>query len=249
MMITRSDLKAVHTLAMAERRNQLADASSNEQLFAFMRGELSAEETDRVRQFLLAYPDLIDAMNEPFPEDEAAPGEPGHVSDTEVGRRFAELKRELEGGGEVVPFRPRVVFAIAAALVLAFGALLWQNFALRRDVRAPLLVQDPQVLMPSGHRGGSTERVMLRRDGEAYVVAVSLLSQVDFASFRLELVKAGETRAVWRSGRMAAPADGVFRLAMRHSAIAAGDYDLLLYGINGDREELLATYSIRVPEQ
>ena len=61
-MITKSDLKAVFDQMTAEERQRLPEPPTVEEMLAYRRGELSADEESRVRELLICYPELLRAQ-------------------------------------------------------------------------------------------------------------------------------------------------------------------------------------------
>jgi hypothetical protein len=257
-MITKADLQAVHTEMLAERRRDLGEPPTNEELFAFMRGELSPSEEVRVRELLVAYPELVRAMCEPFPDEAAQPGETGYVSEEEVSLRWAEFRQAGRGRGapQPVPGRAvrvwrRVSAALAAALVVAFGALLWMHMQLQQERFGPRVAAGEQLLLPDGQRGAHSDNVpVLEPDGDSFLLIAPLINAPQgFASFRLELVKLEKQspRTLWKSARLPRPAGDTFSIAVRREFLRPGRYQVVVYGVSGARQERLATYSLAVP--
>lgn len=97
MKITREDWSHLLTQLQQEDRERLGDPPTYEEAEALLAGELPAEEAERVRRLLIAYPDLIRAVVNEFPEGDAKPGDPGYVSGEEVARRFSKLLAAIGG--------------------------------------------------------------------------------------------------------------------------------------------------------
>ncbi|HYO76809.1 MAG TPA: hypothetical protein VE010_10130, partial [Thermoanaerobaculia bacterium] len=118
---------------------------------------------ERIRDLLVAYPDLARMYAEPFPADEPASDDADYVSDAELDRRWGALQSRLgndagdaDAGrtvapppeqGRVLPFRHFPSLA-AAALALIFAGLYWQAESRLRQVRAeraePWVLAEPQ---------------------------------------------------------------------------------------------------------
>lgn len=219
-MIRRSDWQAVEEEWTAE------------ELFRYRRGEMSPEEEERMRARLEADPDLALALDAPFPEDEPLPQE-------EVSRRweaFDSSRRQVdERGGKILQFW-RASTALAAALALVFGALLWRSAA-RRD---PRVLADAYVLAADGQRGGSSRPVTVEATRAPVVLTVPLFDT--FQRHRMELVD-DANRVLWRSGVLARPVDRAYRIEL---SLDRGRYRVVLYGVDGTREQRVNTYSLRV---
>ena len=74
-MITKSDWEAVQQGMTAEDQRRLGEPPTAEEMLAYSRGELSGETAGRVRAWLAGNPDLVRALMEPFPADDAKPGD------------------------------------------------------------------------------------------------------------------------------------------------------------------------------
>src|SRR6266540_3152077 len=151
-MITKSDFQAVNQELMAGARRRLGEPPTSEEMLAYTRGEMSPEEEASFRERLLCYPELVRTLTAPFPTEGAAPGDPDFLSDEELAKHWASLQTRMQGRsreGRVVPFW-RAFGAIAAALAVALGALLWRA---EWKLAQPRVVSDEQVLLPDGQRG------------------------------------------------------------------------------------------------
>jgi hypothetical protein len=247
-MITKSELQALHGQMLADRRRRLGPPPTNEELFQFMRGELPPADEARVRELLIAYPELLRAMTEPFPHDDAKPGEVGYLSEDELARHWERLQTRIHNGApsreaRVLRMWQRATLALAAALAVTFGGLLWQGARTRHELLAPRVVADQQVLLPDGRRGPDGVTTITPQ-GDAFLLAVPLIDASEFAAYRLELLRGDEV--LWASASQQRPANDTFTILVPRSFLAAGRYQIVVYGVSGDRQERIATYSIRV---
>src|SRR4051812_49924113 len=163
-MTTKSEFAAA--LVAADRQRRIEPPTAEEML-AYTRGELPAEEAARVRERLIAHPELVRTLTAQFPEG-AEPGHPDYLSDDEFAGRWAALqkRRRRSEGGRVLQFW-RAFSAIAATLVLVLGAMLWRA---QTELKNPhLLVQ--QVLLPDGQRGGGDVATAVTAQGEFLLLA------------------------------------------------------------------------------
>ncbi|HYO75589.1 MAG TPA: hypothetical protein VE010_03935, partial [Thermoanaerobaculia bacterium] len=71
-MTTKAEWQAINRELTAEQRRTLEPPTA-EELHAYFHGELEESEMERVRDLLVAYPDLARMYTEPFPTDEPAP--------------------------------------------------------------------------------------------------------------------------------------------------------------------------------
>lgn len=248
-MITKSELHDAHRRMLEEERSRLGDPPTAEEVLAYSRGELSPAEEERVRELLACYPELARTLTEPFPTDEAKPGEPGYVSDAELEQRWKVLQERLRGprivpaqpGGRVLQFW-RFTSGLAAALAVSFGALLWQA---RSELGRPFIASEPQLLMPDRGERGAGVSATLTPSGQSYILVTSLMSQPHFAAYRLEIVDA-HNRPLWKSPRLTEPDHDTFSILVPRSFLAPGSYRVILYGVRDDREQQLDTFSMLV---
>ncbi|MBV8515976.1 MAG: hypothetical protein JO197_01110 [Acidobacteria bacterium] len=248
-MITKAELQAIHGQVQAERRRLLAPPT-NEELFAFMRGELKPEEEARVRELLIAYPELVRAMTEPFPVDDARPGDPGYLSESDLDVQWRSLQTRIHGDASTsnLRFWRRTSFALAAALVVAFGGLVWQSTRARQAGLAPRVAIDGQQLLPDGERGAAQPVTLLAR-GDTFLLYTSLINPPGFASYRLELVREdAPAHPIWSSPPLPRPANDTFQVVVPAAFLAPGRYQMIVLGVSGARQERLATYSLHVAD-
>jgi hypothetical protein len=247
-MITKSDWQAVHARLLAERRDTLGDPPTVEEMLAYSRGELSRDDEERVRALLVSYPELLRALTVEFTDDDAQPGDPDYLPEPVVARQWDAFQGRIRGrqrsdGGRVLQFW-RASAAVAAALAIAFGALLWRAQSQLDGPR--VLSGQPQVLQPEGHRRGGGEAVKTFPRNTELLLVVSLQIEQEFPLYRLEIASAADpSRPIWRDSS-AKPQDGAFLVTISRKFLASGTYRLTVYGINGAREEQLDTYAFLV---
>lgn len=97
-MIRKSDLNELMQEMNEEDRRRLGDPPTFDEMLAYTRGELAGADEERVRELMVAYPELARTVTEPF-----VPAEPAKVS----------------------PFR-HAWTALAAVLAIAFAGLYFQ---------------------------------------------------------------------------------------------------------------------------
>lgn len=239
-MITKSELQAVHGQMLAERRRKLGAPPTNEELFAFMRGELSPDDEARVRELLIAYPELARAMAEPFPED-------GELSEVELASHWNSLQKRIHGDPvqRRVRYWQRASAALAAAMILTFGGLVWQ----RQASLAPRVATSRHLLLPDGQRGGGEPATVIATDGNAYILIASLIESRAYDAYRLEIVTGGATpRTLWSSPALRRPDNDTFEIVVPRAFLGPGLYKVIVYGVSGERQEQLSSYSLRVPD-
>ncbi len=243
-MMTKTEWQAVNQAMMAEDRRRLGEPPTSEEMLAYARGELSAEEEARVRERLVAYPELVRTLTAPFPSVGAEPGDPDYMPDGELAAHWASLQKRMSRG-RVVQFWP-ALSAIAATLALVFGALLWQA---RVELREPRVTAwNEQLLLPDNQRGGGEPVTTLRPGGDAYVLVPALIDQRSFDGYRVEILDAAANppRSLWSMSGLRRRADDTFVIRIPRAFLGAGKYQVVLYGVNGAREERLASYTVRV---
>jgi len=241
-MTTPSNWQAVHDQLTAEDRARLGEPPTGEEILAYMNGEMSEPEKTRIRALLVAYPELARTLAHPFPG--LAEGET--FSEEELSKHFADFQERLHPkAARVIPFRAFAsVLAAAAAVVLVLGGLLWES---RRELARPHLASEAQQLLPDGRRGpgGAVERVA--GAGQRLELLISVSDQPELPAYRLELVDASEQR-VWSSEAVQRTDSETFTVVLPRG-LDAGRYAIVLYGVDGAREQRLTAYPFRVPDR
>jgi hypothetical protein len=253
-MITKSELQKANDEWNAERRRELGDPPTTEQLLAYSRGELPEAEEARVRELLVAYPDLARAVAEPFPKEGAAAGDDDYLSDAEFAAHWVALEKRLnveDDSGRLLRFQRRLSFALAAMLVLAFGGMLWEQQANRRmsrELALPRAAWQKRELLPDGRRGGDDGSPVLAASGDGTMLVLPLIGQDPFPRYRGEIVDATKNgpAPLWGDALQRQPNDTFEILVPRGFLASGGTYRIVLYGVDGSREERLASYTVRV---
>lgn len=247
-MITKSELQNAHRDVLDEERARIGEPPSAEVLLAYSRGELSHEEEERIAGILACYPELARALAEPFPAEEAKPGEAGYVSDAELAERWTMIQNHLDSrqrftqsSGRVLQFS-RILGGIAAAVALALGAMLWQARSALGEPR----ITEQQILTSDRTRGAEIETPpTLSATAQANVIVIPATMDQPFAHYRLRIVDESK-RTLWKSGLLAEPSNDTFAITVPHGFLEPGRYQVVLFGV-GDTEQQLETYSMRVP--
>ncbi|HYI13078.1 MAG TPA: hypothetical protein VEK57_28790 [Thermoanaerobaculia bacterium] len=246
-MTNNSEWQEANRRLMAEQREKLGEPPTAEEMLAYSRGELDETEEERIRDLLVAYPELARMYAAPFPEEAEA-----GVSDDRVAAGFEELRQRL--GGSVVPLRAPVrrylPTTIAAALALLFFGLFVQAESRARNQergRLPYILGAPQVLNSDPNRGVG-KPTPLSKDGEAYLLQPYLINQPRYPHYSIELNDAGGV--VWTSHAAEAAADDSFQIVIPHDFLRAGGiYQLRIFGIDGEMRQRLGSYDMEVPEE
>lgn len=237
-MITKEELQAVHQQMRKERG--AVPPPTAEEVLAYVNGELAGEEEERVRKALVDHPDMARAAVIDFPSEEPKPGDDGYLSEHELARRWVALRRELPADNGASSLRAwRVSTALAAALALTLGILLWQS---EMRARSPRVVIDRQILLPDGQRGATPPETMtVTAHGDTYLLVAPIVGLDRYDRYRVDL--RSSSRTVWRSDVFPAPENDAFAIVVPRSLLRAGHYEIALHGINGKAETSVATYS------
>jgi hypothetical protein len=210
-------------------------------MLAFEEGSLPPEQMERVRGLLVAYPELARALAHPIGEDD----EP--LPHGELDARWTDFQRTLprrpELGRLLVFWRASA--ALAAALAIAFGGLLWQA---RHDLSRPHVIGDEQLIEPDGQRGGGEVGLTVSPHADWCLLTVPIIGAGGYEDYRLDIHAPGKEKAAWRSDVLSRRSNDAFSIVVpRHFLASPGMYQVVLYGVRGGAEERLATYSVRVP--
>jgi hypothetical protein len=268
-MNTKSDWQEVNRQLREESRGSGAEPPTAETLVAYKRGELSEEQAEHVREWLVTYPELARMVAEPFPAA-AEPGDPDFLSEDELDTRWNALQARMERPSNVVAYAPaegrvlqfwRAGAALAAALAMVFGALTWsaetraskaetQAGKLAKQLTLPRVISEEQLLLPDGRRGGNDPAAVLTTAGDSFLLVAPLLGEKHFESYRIELISAatGDSQPLWVSSSLQPRQEGTFEILVPREFLVAGKYRLELYGLAGAEQEHLNSFTIRVPE-
>ena len=233
-MITRSDWVSVG-----------GEPPTSEEMMKYTRGELSPEDAATVRERLVAYPDLVRTLTAPFPQEGAEPGDSDYLSDQEFAAHWASLQQRMHRS-RVSQFWP-VISAIAAALAITFGTLLVQTKAeLRRERLQPRIVWDEQPLLPDGQRGGGEQPATLTAYGESFLLLVPVSSST-FDDYRIEIINHATHQSLWTSPTIPLANKSAIAVDVPRDFLKSGTYEVVLIGVSGERQERVATHTLRAP--
>lgn len=259
-MTRNSEWQEANRELMEEARRRLGGPPTEEEMLAFGRGELPEAEEERIRELLVAYPEVARLYGEPFPEAPRA-GDPDFVPESRVDAGWHALQARLgiaagsslpNGAGprqaRVFSFR-HLPTTIAAALALVFFGLFVhaesraRQFA--REGALPRVLGAAQELMPTNTRG-SGPPTMLRKDGEAYLLQPRLGGQVRYPAYVLELRHGSDV--IWENRSARPDQEEAFQITVPHHFLREGEaYRLDVYGVNGETREQVAGYDLAVP--
>ena len=246
-MTNKSDWQDANRRLMAEQREKLGDPPTAEEMLAYGRGEMSAEEEERIRDLLVAYPELARMYSAPFPEEPEA-----GVSNEAIERGWDDVQRRL--GVTVMPVRARmrnyIPTTIAAALALVFFGLFVQAESRARDhargCDLPRVLGPPQELESDGTRGGGSP-ITLRKDGDAYLLKPRLLNQVHYLNYSMEL--RDKIGVVWSAPSAQPDEKDAFQIVIPHSFLRPGTYQLHIFGVDGEVRRDVGQYDAEVPAE
>jgi hypothetical protein len=238
-MTTKSELSAANRDLIAE--NRLTPPTADEAL-AYARGELTGDEEARMRERLIAFPELVRTLTAPFPEG-AEPDHPDYLSDHEFARHWKALRKRRQRPDGGLQFW-RAFGMVAAALAVVAGALLWRA---EMQLKQPQAVWEQQELYSDGRRGAEGEPAKLTADGESYLLVPVLGTDVTADKLRAEIVDvANSSRMVWSSRVVRRTTSGSFVILVPRESLNAGTYRLVVYGVTGERQEPLNSFTFRV---
>jgi hypothetical protein len=250
-MITKSDWQTAHQEMTAEERRMLGEPPTAEEMLAYSRGELAAENAARVRVWLVTNPDLARALMEPFPDDDAKPGDRDFLSQEELSKHWLSLQQrihETSPASRLLQFPGRWT-ALAAAVALVFAGLYWQAESkarrFSRELHEPRALES-QMLLPDGRRGVE-QATFLTAKGERLVLDLALFDSSRFETYRVEMSNETAGSLPWRSAAIRAADEETLSIDVSRSFLKPGRYRIVVYGLDGSREEKLDRYTLRVP--
>jgi hypothetical protein len=249
-MTNETDWQAVQQEMTAEERRKLGEPPTADEMLAYTRGELPPETAARVRAWLVCNPDLARALMQPFPADDAKPGDPDFLSPEELAKHWTSLQQRIHepaaATGRLLRFPSRWT-ALAAAVALVFAGLYWQAESkarrLDRELHEPHALES-QLLLPDGRRGAE-QATPLTAKGERFVLDLALFNASRFETYRVEM--SDETRPPWRGAAIRAADEETLSVDVSRAYLKPGKYQIVVYGIEGARQTRLDSYTLRVP--
>ncbi len=243
-MTNKSEWQEANRRIAAEQREKLGDPPTAEELLAYSRGEMNESEEERIRDLLVAYPELARMYSAPFPEESEL-----DVSQEAIDAGLNDVKRRL-GIAAIQPrarMRHYLPTSIAATLALVFFGLFVQaESRARNTLRAcdlPRVLGAPQELLPDGNRGPAAP-ILLRKDGEAYLLKPHLESQVHYPHYSIELLDSNGI--LWTSHSAHPDGNDDFQIVIPHSFLHPGKYQLRVFGVDGEGRREVGAYDVGV---
>ena len=266
-MTDKSEWQEANRRLIDEERRKLGDPPTAEEMMAYCRGQLPESEEERIRELLVAYPELARVYGAEIPP-EPRPGDPDAVSDEEMLAGWTEFRQRLGGSAPPAPrddrarrtdgqrgrlvIRHYIPTTIAAAFALVFFALFVQAESRaryhEREGHAPRVVGEPQELEPGGRRGGAAP-TMLRLEGEGYLVRLRLFLPVQYPHYSVEL-QDGSGQTLWINNTAKPGQDKTLQIFIPRDFLSAGTaYQLRVFGLDGDTRPEVGAYDVAVPAE
>ena len=243
-MTTKSDWEAVGPNMTTGGRRTPGEPPTTDELLAHGRGELSGADAERVRVWLEANPDMARALTQPFPEDDAKPGDPDYLPEEEVSRRLAALKKEIRPAGRVMRFP--VWTALAAALAVVFAGLYAYEV---RQSRLPSLFTPGQELEPAGRARGtsaSAQTIDVTQRENDFLLKLTDAEQYPF--YRIEIwPAAGDPGDPLWASEPTQPRNERLEMTIPRKFLRPGFYRVKVFGLEERTSALVDQYLVRVP--
>jgi len=244
-MIDRSEWDDAADAFLARERERLGPPPTAAELAAYARGELTEEETARIRALLVVHPEAADMLTADVDGADV-------LSDDEVARDWASLQKLIATeAAPPAPLRPsftkRAIPIAATIAFVAMGALLaYSRLTIRRLADAPRIHGVRHELLPAEEeRGPAAQRPYRLPAGETdYLLALLLYDEVR-GELRLDLVDTRTGKTAW-SGRTTAqqPSRTIELSVPRRFLDAAATYRVNVYA--GGTATPAASYLVRV---
>ncbi len=262
---------AVNDLALAARRQKGREISV-EELRAYLDGELSQEEDEELKNQLALDPEATNTLLGmiAFRKQVAAGADAEQpVSDWQGMEELLEDDEKIGAGveaaagagpGRAVGGPVLRLWQTAAAIffVTTAGIFFWGQHRVEQvteqvsDAYRPRINVFQNDLRPSDfehQRGpGPGQTISLGVKSERYVVALDIADPGDYPDYGVEFLqisKDGEVRIWGAVGLVPSPAE-TFNVELHRNFLPEGSYRVELFGIEGDRRELLEAYQMHI---
>ncbi len=214
-------------------------------------GGVSDEEGQRLQQHLSSCRQCVDLVLDLDAFAESRPRRSSAVGDFERAAAWRAVKGALEPRPPARVTRWPAVAAIAASLLFAAVGLSQRSARVELEARLATLTQLQPNTVIADLRPGARERSSSGVDATVDLPAAARITlvlhledEVDHPAYELCVVDADGTE-IHRISGLAISDVGNFRLGLPPGALAAGSYELRLFGIGPNGEHLLETYPIR----
>lgn len=259
----REDFDRALEAIMAEKREQLGGPPTPDELLAYLDGELDDAARESIEARIAVYPEAARALADlsSFPDVEPAPGTVA-PTDEEVAATWQALREKLRDVEPARPTPPRPVeigprrrtpvWKLAAAALVLLAAGWTGGFLVGRSASVPqpqaaVNVAISELAPLTDATRSSPSAVELPAGSEELVLVLGLADEGRFPDYRAELVDEAGKR-LWSRPGLRPTTLGTFHLGFRRGALAPGTYQIHLYGQEGERGTLLATYGLRLLE-
>lgn len=248
-MTSRSDWKAAAEEWRKEQRRKFGQPPDTDTLLAYTRGKLPEAEAQRVRDYLVLYPEIARGLSQPLSEPEAQPGDLDFVSEHELAANWTALRKHLPR--QVSPFwRTTSIAALLLIAILTVVAvrIMSNDHAIIRALQQPRTLV-PTLLLPLSPRGTVRELpVPLPSTSDSFLLTVSLIDQPKFPRYRIDLLELGDgsSRVVWTATDAERLQNDTFQIFVPRSFFKPDrTYRLVVYGI-GEKTVELSAYAVRL---
>lgn len=244
-------------------------------LVAYQAGEMDEESEGRLHEHLMACPECLDRLSELEGFVEAGERGPTEVRDLDEAAAWRALRPRWKNPEkaprkipetESDPGSAKLPWTLAASfLVAALGMGLWAGLTstevtrLRGELAEHTGEARPGASVVHELFAGATQRVV-DRDGDAhrldlgtsgadqFTLLLHLPEAPEHDAYEAALHESTDEREQWR-GTVYRDRGGVFPLTVPRSFLTADRYRITLYGLTGDRRQLLATYTLELAAQ
>ncbi len=220
-------------------------------------GGVSAEDSGRLQRHLSRCRRCLDLVLDL--DGFAKPAEPqsGTVADFEKAAVWRAVKGAIEPARIAEMRRWPAIAAVAASLVFATVGFSAWNQQLGARIAAESQIADLTRLqanvMIEDLRPGARERssagvdatVELPAGAGTKVLILNLEDEVDFPDYEVRVFDAGDAEVTRVSGLVISEF-GHFTVALPPGSLAAGSYELRLFGLSQQQDQLLEIYPIRL---
>jgi hypothetical protein len=235
---------------------------SDDEIAAYHAGTLPPADIARVQDHLVGCPEcttLLLGLNDLAQESEPAPPE-------EIAAAWEGLKKRLpsrEPAAKAKPLAPPAIrrrpgaapppwlTSLAAALLVAVVGLPSWVVSLRRtvdDLAAPQVNAPLADAFAGPLRGDQEETVVeLAPQDRRFNLALHSKDLRTFGDYEAEIVRA-DGGLVWRGRGLRRNEIGSFVLSLSRRLMPPGQYHARLWGIDGQKRELVGEYDLRVVE-